>query len=152
VFYLNSILKPSQHDKHTGLAMKIHQNIPVNSKTTHKTKRHSSTGAFGQLLDANSEQLSTTEPEQARQGTPATVTQAPMQEAWRTLESSVFLLDEAMHCIESGDNPPHTLIHDIEQLRALLRQQVGSGNAALELKQADTLLAVEAERIRTMQS
>ncbi len=76
----------------------------------------------------------------------------PMEEAWHTLEESVSLLDEAMHCIEAGDSPPRQLIQDIEQLRSLLRQQVASGSSSADLKQVDTLLAVEAERIRSMQA
>lgn len=131
--------------------MKIHHNIPISGKTMQKTKRSSSTGAFGQLLDIQDKSTAENKHQHSneKQTTPE---QAPMQEAWNTLEESVSLLDEAMHCIESGDNPPKQLIHDIEHLRSLLRQQIATGSAALELRQADTLLAVEAERIRAMQS
>ncbi|MBL4775036.1 MAG: hypothetical protein JKY87_03140 [Mariprofundus sp.] len=131
--------------------MKIHHNLPISGKTTQKSKRSSATGAFGQVLESQAKTTPANQ-NQSENAPQPNLNQAPMQEAWHTLETSVSLLDEAMHCIESGDNPPQQLIHDIEQLRALLRQQVSSGNAALELKQADTLLAVEAERIRAMQS
>jgi len=149
--------------------MKIQNNVPVGGKATRKTTRSSTNGVFGQLLDAGVQPLTADQPQSDHsqsdssqpgypQSNPSAAEQAtskpsiPMQEAWHTLQESVSLLDEAMHCIESGDSPPQKLIHDIEQLRALLRQQVSSGSAALELKPADTLLAVEAERIRAMQS
>ncbi|MDQ6999144.1 MAG: hypothetical protein Q9M17_10565 [Mariprofundus sp.] len=133
--------------------MKIQNSTPVTGKTTQTTKRSSTSGLFGQLLDAESHQTDQSTTDQPHDhGTQTTETRAPMQEAWHTLEESVTLLDEAMQCIESGDSPPQKLIQDIEQLRALLRNQVASGGSAIELKQADTLLAVEAERIRAMQS
>jgi len=133
--------------------MKIQNSPPVTGKTTHSSKRSTASGLFGQLLDAETHQTDQHNPDQAHDhGTQTTDTRAPMQEAWHTLEESVTLLDEAMQCIESGDSPPQRLIQDIEQLRALLRKQVASGGSAKELKQADTLLAVEAERIRAMQS
>jgi len=133
--------------------MKIRNNAPVTGKTTHSTKRSDTSGLFGQLLDAEThqtEQHSTDQPHD--HDTQRKEASAPMQEAWNTLEESVTLLDEAMQCIESGDSPPQRLIQDIEKLRTLLRQQVASGGSAIELRQADTLLAVEAERIRAMQS
>jgi len=139
--------------------MKIQNSVPISSKTTRSTKRSSSNGAFGQLLDAETRQTeqgatdqSTIDQSQHKSERHLETAKEPMREAWQTLEESVSLLDEAMHCIESGANPPQKLIQDIEQLRALLRKQVVSGSSALELKQADTLLAVEAERIRAMQS
>jgi len=131
--------------------MKIRHNTPISAKTTQRSKRSNSSNAFGQLLDSQDKTTTASQQQQSNEQL-ATPNQPAMQEAWHTLEESVSLLDEAMHCIESGDNPPQKLIHDIEHLRALLRQQVASGSAALELRQADTLLAVEAERIRAMQS
>ncbi len=142
--------------------MKIHNTTPVGGKTTRKTTRSSTNGVFGQVLDAEtasdhatadqSDQPCSNQPNPSQSNQNQSTNAPPMQEAWHTLRESVSLLDEAIHCIEAGDSPPQQLIHDIEQLRALLRQQVSSGSAAVELKQADTLLAVEAERIRAMQS
>jgi len=133
--------------------MKIQNSTPVSGKTTQTTKRSTANGLFGQLLDAESQQTDQSTTDQPQNHSAQTTdTRAPMQEAWHTLEESVTLLDEAMQCIESGDSPPQKLIQDIEHLRALLRVQVASGGSAIELKQADTLLAVEAERIRAMQS
>ena len=126
--------------------MKIHNNQPINGKTIRKTSRNSSGGVFGKMLESEINQVQVTSESHAD------TSKQPMQEAWHTLDESVSLLDEAMQCIESGDSPPHQLIHDIEKLRSLLRQQVTSGGPDAELQQADTLLAVEAARIRSMQS
>jgi len=143
--------------------MKIHNNAPVSGKTTRKATQSSNSGIFGQLLDTSESpaahdhsQSDQSPSEHSPSGQPLLTQQAnttaPMQEAWHTLQESVSLLDEAMYCIEAGNTPPQKLIHDIEQLRSVLRQQVNSGSTTVELKQADTLLAVEAERIRAMHS
>ena len=130
--------------------MKIHNNQPINGKTIRKTSRNSSGGVFGKMLESE------INPEinqiQVTSESHADTSKQSMQEAWHTLDESVSLLDEAMQCIESGDSPPRQLIHDIEKLRSLLRQQVTSGSPSEELQQADTLLAVEAARIRSMQA
>ncbi len=126
--------------------MKIHNNQPINGKTIRKTSRNSSGGVFGKMLESEINQVQVTSESHAD------TSKQPMQEAWHTLDESVSLLDEAMQCIESGDSPPRQLIHDIEKLRSLLRQQVTSGSPDAELQQADTLLAVEAARIRSMQA
>jgi len=126
--------------------MKIHNNLPVSGKTLRKASRNSTEGVFGKMLESEIHQV------QAANESHADPSKQSMQEAWHTLEDSVSLLDKAMQCIESGDAPPRQLIHDIEQLRSLLRQQVSSGRPSAELQQADTLLAVEAARIRSMQA
>jgi len=125
--------------------MKIHNNLPVSGKTIRKTSRNSTEGVFGKMLESEIHQV------QAANENHADTSKQSMQEAWHTLEESVSLLDKAMQCIESGDAPPRQLINDIEQLRSLLRQQVSSVRPSAELQQADTLLAVEAARIRSMQ-
>jgi len=153
--------------------MKIQNNSVISGKTAKKATRSSTDGVFGQLLDSSSRQEQGERGPSDQSSNPSfnkpahplpnalsnpsqpgvnDVSSAPVQEAWHTLGESVTLLDEAMHCLEAGNSPPHQLIADIEQLRRSLRQQVASGSAALELRQADTLLAVEAERIRSMQS
>ncbi len=126
--------------------MKIHNNQPISGKTIRKNSRSSSGGVFGKMLESEINQVQVTSESHAD------TSKQPMQEAWHTLDESVSLLDEAMQCIESGDSPPRQLIHDIEKLRSLLRQQVTSGSPSEELQQADTLLAVEAARIRSMQA
>jgi len=131
--------------------MKIHNNLPVSGKTTRKIARSSADGVFGKILESEILE-SEINPVQAANESQSDASKQPLQEAWHTLEESVSLLDKAMQCIESGDSPPQQLSQDIEQLRSLLRQQAASGHPSAELKQADTLLAVEAERIRSMQA
>lgn len=126
--------------------MKIHENQPISGKSVQKTKRSRSDGVFGKLLDNEIQQTSQVQP------TEQPGSQPQMQQAWHTLEESIGLLDQAMLCIEEGETPPQQLINDIESLRAALRQQLATGLSATELSQADTLLAVEAERIRSLQS
>jgi len=124
--------------------MKIHNNLPVNSKATRKTARSHTGGVFGALLESEIDQT------QAVSEATSDTGQAPMQHAWQALEDSVDLLDRAMQCIEDGGSPSPQLIGDIEQLRCRLHQQVNANGGSTELRQADTLLAVEAERIRSM--
>ena len=129
--------------------MKIHNNSPISNQEIRKSKRTQSSNRFGQLLES--------ELESSQPVAPATPQhdehqQPPSREAWQTLEQSVSLLDRAMQRVEEGNIPSPELIQDIEQMRAKLRQQLQAGSHNHELNQADTLLAVEAERIRAMQS
>jgi len=126
--------------------MKIQNSQPISSKNLRSSKRSSNDGAFDKILAAEINPAQAVAEKQPRES------QHPMKEAWQTLEASVSLLDKAMLALEHGNNPSAQLMQDIEQLRGQLRQQVTSGRSADELKQADTLLAVEAERIRSMQS
>ncbi len=128
--------------------MKIHQNLPITNKEIRKTKTASSGAAFGKILDTELESVQPVAPQSSQEDAPS----GQQQSAWRTLEESITLLDDAMRHIESGHPPSAELLHDIEQLRSQLRQQVSSGQSNHDLNQADTLLAVEAERIRAMQS
>jgi len=124
--------------------MKIHNSLPVNSKTTRKSARSHSGGVFGALLESEINQTQAVDEVTADAGF------SSMQHAWQDLEDSVALLDRAMQCIEGGGSPPPQLVSDIERLRRRLHQQVNAGAGGTELRQADTLLAVEAERIRSM--
>ena len=126
--------------------MKIHNKQPIGNNSIRKAKKSSTNGVFGKILESESSKV------QAVADTPHQDSQSNMKEAWHTLEESVSLLDQAMQCLEAGSSPSEQLIGNIEQLRSQLRQQLASGRSASELKQADTLLAVEAERIRAMQS
>jgi len=126
--------------------MKIHNNLPVNGQSTQKTKRNRSDGVFKNLFDAEMTEVQpVSNPQQeAPQGNP--------EQTWQALHESVSLLDQAMQCLEAGSPPSPQLMVDIEQLRSQLRSKLGSDTPTSDLKQADTLLAVEAERIRSLQS
>jgi hypothetical protein len=122
--------------------MKIHNNLPVNAQTARKSKRVSPDGVFNRLLETrieSTDQLS--DSLNAPSG-------AASEQAWSALEDSISLLDQAMQCLESGDAPSQQLIDNIDRLRA----QVAADHQYSALRQADTMLAVEAERIRSLQS
>ncbi|NWF37696.1 hypothetical protein F3F96_00890 [Mariprofundus sp. NF] len=126
--------------------MKIHNNLPVSGQTTRKTKQSSATGVFQTLFDA--EVSDSHEIENADQA----ATHEPEKRAWQALNESVILLDQAMQCLESGNAPTAQMISDIEQLRGQVQQHLSANTQNKELREADTLLAVEAERIRSLQS
>jgi len=126
--------------------MKVHNNLPINGQTTQKAKRARSDGVFKNLLDA---EMADVQPVSNQQQ------EAPhsnKEQTRQALQESVSLLDQAMRCLEAGNPPSSQLIDDIDHLRSQLRQQLSSDLSAGDLQQADTLLAVEAERIRSMQS
>ncbi|MDX8407180.1 MAG: hypothetical protein R8L58_02225, partial [Mariprofundaceae bacterium] len=72
------------------------------------------------------------------------------QQTWQTLQDSLALLDQAMRYLESGEDAPDQLLNDIELLRTEVRRQSATDQASSELRQADTILAVEAARIRSL--
>jgi len=125
--------------------MKVHNNLPISGQTTQNSKRSRSDGVFKNLLDA---EMSDVQPvSNQHQEAP----QDDKKQTWQALQESVSLLDQAMQCLEAGNPPSTELIDDIDQLRSQLRLQLSSGTQTGDLQQADTLLAVEAERIRSMQ-
>jgi len=124
--------------------MKIHNNQPISGKSTRKTARSRSDGVFGKLLESEIAQVP------AIHESSEEAAQSSMQQAWQDLEGSISLLNQARQRLENGSNPSPQLILEIEQLRSSLHRQVDSGCSSVELRQVDTLLAVEAERIRSM--
>lgn len=124
--------------------MKIHNNRPIGGAgTSKKAGRSSADGVFKNLLDAGMQEIQTVQ-QAEEQPTPQS---GGGGNALQALEESVSLLDRAMECLESGENPTPELLQDIQQLRRQVRQQLGAEGQNSE---ADTLLAVEAERIRSM--
>lgn len=126
--------------------MKIHNNSPVSGQTARKTTKSDSKGVFKTLLDAEineTHEIEATVHEQQ---------QKPEERAWHALNESVTLLDQAMKHLESGKAPTRQMMIDIEQLRSEVQQHLSGSAQSHELREADTLLAVEAERIRSLQS
>lgn len=126
--------------------MKIHNNLPVSGQTTRKTKQRGATGVFQALFDA---EVSDTREIDSNEQMPA---HEPEKRAWQALNESVSLLDQAMQCLESGNAPTPQMISDIEHLRNQVQQHLSANTQNKELREADTLLAVETERMRSMQS
>jgi len=129
--------------------MKIHNNSPVSGQSSSKIKKSSSNGVFGTLLEAEIGEAHRTD---STDGSAPVTSQAPEQEAWKALNESISLLDQAMKSLESGEAPSKQMMQDIEQLRSQVQQHLSSGPHNHKLREADTMLAVEAERIRSLQS
>ncbi|PJA31656.1 MAG: hypothetical protein CO187_08210 [Zetaproteobacteria bacterium CG_4_9_14_3_um_filter_53_7] len=126
--------------------MKIHNNLPVTGQSTQKTKQARSNVVFKSLLESEMtpiQQLNEQPQQEPQQGN---------EQGWQALQESISLLDQAMQCLESGDMPTTQIIDNIDTLRSQLRQQLASNTQSNELRDADTLLAVEAERMRSLQS
>ncbi|GAV20022.1 hypothetical protein MMIC_P0983 [Mariprofundus micogutta] len=126
--------------------MKVHNNVPINGKPTQKSKQTSTSGAFKTLLES---EMVSVEPVSNQ---PQQHPQHNNEQTWHALQESVSLLDQAMQCLESGDMPTAQMIDNIDLLRSQLRQQLETNTGSNELMDAETLLAVEAERIRSLQS
>lgn len=128
--------------------MKIQNNMPINGHTTtQKAKRKGESGLFKSMFESEITEASNSDTPQ--QSSPS---RDSSETAWHSLEEGVSLLDQAMLSLESGEMPSEQLIQNIDQLRTQLKSQLSSGKHSSELQQADTLLAVEAERIRSLQS
>ncbi len=126
--------------------MKVNNNLPVTGQTAQKTKQTRSNGVFKNMLDSEMTAV------QQVNNQPQQDTQHHGEQTWQTLQESISLLDQAMQCLESGDMPTTKIIDNIDLLRSQLRQQLASNTGSSELRDADTLLAVEAERMRSLQS
>ncbi|PIP03730.1 MAG: hypothetical protein COW18_02215 [Zetaproteobacteria bacterium CG12_big_fil_rev_8_21_14_0_65_54_13] len=124
--------------------MKIQNNLPIRGKQTRASGQSRSDGVFHALFEA---EITDVQPagEQQTNGDGARP-----EHAWQSLQESISLLDQAMQCLESGDTPTQELVDNIEQLRATLHQQLTSGSDLRTLTQAEILLAVEIERMRSL--
>jgi len=126
--------------------MKIQNNLPIRGSQTRKSAQSRSDGVFHALFEAEVADVQHTGEQHTNDDGRRS------EHAWRALEESISLLDQAMQCLESGDAPTPQLMDSIEQLRTTLHQQMASGSDALTLTQAEILLAVEIERIHSLQS
>lgn len=72
----------------------------------------------------------------------------PDQNQAQLLDKAARLLDQTLEQLAAGEKPTEQLISSIQRLRTQLHQQTGTPDEILH--QADTMLAVEAERIHTL--
>jgi len=70
------------------------------------------------------------------------------EQRWQLVKEAANLLDQALEQLSSGEKPTDELLSTIEQLRTELHQNRGDTTEALH--QADTMLAIEAERIHSL--
>jgi len=130
--------------------MKITNDSAIRPASPRKKEAASKGGNFQTFLEAEIAETTAVQAEQTDSGAAHTEHD---DAAWKTLSDCVELLDRAMHCLEKGDEPPANLAVDIEQLRLKLHHQLEERTpSGAALRQADTMLAVEAERIRNIQS
>ncbi|MDX8404802.1 MAG: hypothetical protein R8K50_01460 [Mariprofundus sp.] len=125
--------------------MKIQNNMPIKGSQARKPGKSRSDGVFHALFDAEVAEVKPTEEQQHSRDDHGGAAQA-----WRAVEDSVSLLDQAMQCLESGKTPSQEMVADIEQLRSALQQQ--RGNDTQDLSQAEVMLTVEIERIRALRN
>ncbi|MDQ6993059.1 MAG: hypothetical protein Q9M31_06250 [Mariprofundus sp.] len=123
--------------------MKIQRNMPISGKSVKKQSASRTDGAFKALFDGEISEVKAPE-EEAHSGQ-----HANQEQAWKSLQESITMLDKAVECLTAGEAPTEELLENIEQLRTTLHQQLIPGSDQ-SLAQAETLLAVEAERIRSL--
>jgi len=126
--------------------MKIENNLPIRGKQTRTSGQSRSDGLFHALFEAEVADVQPTGEQQPGDDAPRS------EHAWKSLQEGISLLDQAMLCLESGDAPTQQLVDNIEQLRATLHQQLVPDSDLQTLTQAEVLLAVEIERMRSLQS
>ncbi|MDX8396388.1 MAG: hypothetical protein R8K22_08250 [Mariprofundaceae bacterium] len=124
--------------------MKIQGTGKVQGQKIASGKKARSDGAFQSLLNAEMTTEETTKTSENQQKKP------DKKQASIVLEEAVHVLDQTLKQLESGNIPDNQTLDTIQQLRIRLQEQ-NTSNAS-ELQQADTLLAVEAERIKSLHS
>ncbi len=134
--------------------MKINPRAPVRNHATRNSAKTDDSGVFRNLLET---QLAA----DAETAAPATSDERYSpdsgQPAEQTLREGMALLNEALACLESDSRAPEALLRDIGQLRRQVALHLDSPQAGMDakredMKQADTILAVEAARIRSLKS
>ena len=120
--------------------MKIDGPSGIKGQPTQSTRKGKTNGAFHTFLEA--EIAATRKNDSATDQPPQ---QSGDQNASRLMEEAATLLDQALQNIEAGEKPAAEVLAGIQHLREQLHRQ-GGGN------DAQTMLAVEAERIRALNS
>ena len=123
--------------------MKIQGPTSPQSQPSKSLKKGKAAGTFQTLLeteiDATQNKLSS-EQRDSRQGS--------SQQRWQLVEEAATLLDQALEQLAVGEKPAEEVLNSIQKLRTQLQQQ--TGETSDELHQADAMLAVEAERIHSL--
>ena len=120
--------------------MKIHRGQPVSSRTTASDGASRSDGRFQVLLDG---ELAVAAKEPRRNRADGSETQARHR---RILGEAADLLDSAIAEIEAGDTPRKQTVESLQKLR---RELVGPDGDNADLRDAEALLATEAERLKS---
>ncbi len=123
--------------------MKIQGPLSLKSQPAQSSKKSKVDGSFHTFLEAeiagagkNDSPVSSDE------------RQASGKSQAQIVEEAAQLLDQALEQLAAGEKPAEQVITSIQQLRTQLHRQPGDTTEALH--QADTMLAVEAERIHRL--
>lgn len=123
--------------------MKIQGPTSPQSQSSQSLKKGKATGTFQTLLDTEIDATRSKSPSEQRDNS-----EAPALQRWQLVEEAATLLDQALEQLAAGEKPAEDVLNSIQKLRSQLHQQ--SGETSVELQQADAILAVEAERIHSL--
>jgi len=143
--YLSIIVRHRQvpNNVQVRVFMKIQGPSSLKSQPTQSSKKSKVDGSFHTFLEAEIAGV-------GKKDSP--VSNNERQGSGRSqaeiVEEAAQLLDKALKQLAAGEKPAEQVISSIQQLRTQLQQQPGETTEALH--QADTMLAVEAERIHSL--
>jgi len=121
--------------------MKIHGTSSTQSQPSKSLKKGKADGTFQSMLEAGIDAVDANTTSDQHDG-------KETMQRWQLVEDAANLLDQALEQLSSGEKPAEELLNTIQQLRSELHQN--RGETTKELNQADTLLAIEAERIHSL--
>jgi len=123
--------------------MKIQGPASPQNQPSQSLKKGKSAETFQALLDTEIDAVQgKSSPEQSNNG------HASAQQRWQLVEEAASLLDQALEQLSDGEKPAEEVLNSIQKLRTQLHQHRGETDD--ELHQADAMLAVEAERIHSL--
>jgi len=121
--------------------MKIQGTSSTQSQPSKSLKKGKADGTFQSILEAGIDAVDGKSPSDQRSGHDA-------EQRWLLVEEAADILDQALEQLSAGEKPTDEMLNTIQKLRSELHQQRGETTEAL--KQADTMLAIEAERIHSL--
>jgi glutathione S-transferase len=123
--------------------MKIQGPSSLQNRPAQSLKKGKTGDAFQTLLETEIDaSQSITSPGQHKDR------QQTSRQQWQLVEEAALLLDQALEQLAAGEKPAEEVLTSIQRLRTQLHQH--AGEAGDELTQADAMLAVEAERIHSL--
>jgi len=126
--------------------MKVNQTRGITASRSNSTKK-TGDGKFSALFSSELEATDTTEGKTQDKNKPSNQEQQPRQ----LVEQATELLDQALIQIESGEHLDDATLASIQQLNQHLQGLAKEDPNAPILTEAETLLAVEAKRIQSLQ-
>lgn len=123
--------------------MKIQGPSSPQSQPSQSLKKGKASGTFQTILETEIDATrNSSSSEQQTSG------EGSSQQRWQLVEEAAALLDQALKQLAAGEKPAEEVLSSIQKLRTQLHQHTGETDD--EFHQADTMLAVEAERIHSL--